>query len=235
MPKKPKRLRLGERDYDIFEHILKYRMTTREVLHRLFFPDSDINAATKVTSRLTSNEYLTRHSLYDPRTYFTFGPKGASLFGLSSRKTNELGSQTVVDQLGMLNFCCLSENPRERLRVTEVRQQYPSIIAKKIDSSSYYLDHDGELTRLAYMRVDHGGPPAHVLRKCRNDISVRQNHSPLRELIDNDRFLIAIITAHAEKKEMIEHALRRQVWPVRFRVEVVADLAHLLTRFRPDE
>ena len=233
MPDKRRSLRLGDRDYDIFAHIMKYRMTTREVLHRLFFADSDLNAVTKVTSRLVTHKYLNRHSLYEPRTYFTLGPEAASLFALSGRKTVALGSQSLPRELGMLNFCCLSDTPRERLRVAEVREQYPTIVAKKVDSSSYYLDHDGKKTRLAYMRVDHGGPTSHVLRKCRSDVRVRQNHAPLQELIETDRFLIAVITAHEEKKQMIEHALRQQSWRVQFRIEVVSDLAHLLTRKKP--
>ncbi len=230
MNEKPKRIRLGERDYDIFEHLLKYRMTTREVLHKLFFDDSDPNAVTKVTSRLVRHGYLNRHTLYEPRTYFTLGIQTVSLFGISPKKTRALGTQSLPQQLGILNYCCLSETPRERLRIADVQRQYPTIIAKKVDSSSYYIDYDGKTTRLALMRVDLGGPPAHVLRKCRSDIAVRQNHPPLRELIETHRFLIAIITAHEEKKTMIEHALRRHTWPIQFRVEVVADLAHLLTR-----
>ena len=225
MPQQPKRLRLGERDYDILEHVLKYRLTTREVLHSLFFDDSQLNAATKVASRLVQYEYLNRHK--EPRTYFTLGAKAAHLFGVSQKKTHALGSQSLPHELGILNFCCLAPTPRERLRISEVRGEY---LRKGIDASSYYLDHDGEDTRLAYMRVDHGGPPAHILRKCRADISIRKNHPPLQELIAKGRFLIAIITAHNEKKDMIEHALRQQAWEIRFRVEVVSDLADLITR-----
>ena len=143
MPNNTKALRLRERDWDIFAHILKYHMTTRAVLHRLFFADSNMNAVSKVTSRLLEHGYLNRHSLHQPRTYFTLGPKAASLFDLSRRKTLALGSQSLPHEFGMLNYCCLSKTPRERLRVSEVLQQYPTIIAKKVDSSSYYLDHDG--------------------------------------------------------------------------------------------
>ena len=42
MARKPtKRPRLADRDYEIFEHLLRYRITTREVLHQLFFGSSD--------------------------------------------------------------------------------------------------------------------------------------------------------------------------------------------------
>ena len=227
MPNQKKRLRLGERDYDILEHVMRYRMTTREVLHPLFFEESDPNAATKVTSRLVGHDYLARHTLYEPRTYFTLGPAAVPLLGISLKKTRPLGTQALPHELGILHFCCLSETPRERLLVSELRREY---LARGVDSSSYYYDNDGERTRLAYMRVDHGGDSAHVIRKCRGDIACRKKHAPLRELIEKGLFLISIITAHKEKKQMIEHALRQHSWEVRFRVEVVADLAQLLTR-----
>jgi hypothetical protein len=227
MPNDTKRIRLGERDYDIFDHLMRYRMTTREVLHSLFFEDSDMNAVTKVTSRLVRHHYLNRHTLYEPRTYFTLGPEAASLFGITRKRTRALGSQALPHEFGILHYCCLAETPRERLRVSEVRPEY---LAKGIDSASYYYDNDGERTRLAYMRVDQGGPSAHVIRKCRADIACRRRHPPLGDLIQKDLFLIAVITAHKEKKAMIEHALRQHSWDVRFRVEVVSDLAQLLTR-----
>jgi hypothetical protein len=76
MPSPEKQIRLGERDYDILEHILKYRMTTREVLHHLFFADSKPNAVSKVTSRLTLHEYLCRREdLATNFIYFTLGLK----------------------------------------------------------------------------------------------------------------------------------------------------------------
>ena len=67
--------RLGDRDYEIFEHLTRYHITTREVLRRLFFSDSEENAVTKVTSRLTLHGYLNRYELYPPRTYFVVGPR----------------------------------------------------------------------------------------------------------------------------------------------------------------
>jgi hypothetical protein len=45
--------RLLDRDYEILEHLMTYRVTTREVLHRQFFADSELNAVSKVTTRLT--------------------------------------------------------------------------------------------------------------------------------------------------------------------------------------
>jgi hypothetical protein len=77
--------RLLDRDYEILEHLMTYRVTTREVLHRQFFADSELNAVSKVTTRLTENGYLARHEFLANSVYFTLGLRGAKLFGAPAR------------------------------------------------------------------------------------------------------------------------------------------------------
>jgi len=115
--------------------------------------------------------------------------------------------------------------------VREIQERHPQFLQPKLDSSHYYLDNDGETVRLGYIRVDHGGPPDHVVRKCREDLEQRYEHQAFRELIDGGRFLIAVVTAREEKKHAIHEALGRHRWSIRFRIEVVSDLLHLITRF----
>ena len=78
---------------------MRYRITTREVLHKLLFSDSEINAVTKVTSRLTKHGYLNRHELYAPRNYFVLGTKSAAFLGISQKRTKALGAQVVIEAL----------------------------------------------------------------------------------------------------------------------------------------
>lgn len=158
MPRKPaKRPRLSDRDHDILQHLMRYRLTTREVLHKLFFADSDLNAVTKVTSRMTTHGYLSRYEFIQPRTYHVLGPEAARLLGISQNKTKDLGPQALYTEYGTLAYCCLGQTLRERMLVREVRERYAPLLHRKIDSSHYYLDNDGQTTRLAYIRVDHGG------------------------------------------------------------------------------
>jgi hypothetical protein len=232
MPRPPtKNPRLGDRDYEIFQHVMRYHMTTREVLHRLFFSDSEENAATKVTSRLTLHGYFNRYDLYPPRTYFVLGPQAVRIMGVSPQKTKAFGPQALIREYATLAFCCLSPEPRTRLSVRELQERHAQLLQGKLDSSHYYLDNDGQTTRLAYIRVDFGGPPEHVVRKCKQDIDDRYPHPAFKELIDSDRFLIAVVTAREEKAAAIHDAIKRQTWQNRFRIEVVPDLVHLITRF----
>jgi len=234
-PGKPdKRPRLGDRDYDIFQHVMRYHMTTREVLHRLFFDDSDPNAVTKVASRLVLHEYLKRHEMYPPRTYFVLGPEATRLVGVSQKRSSPLGPLALAREFATLAFCCLAPEPRVRLTVREVQEIHPQLLQPGLDSSHYYLDNDGTTTRLAYIRVDCGGPVDHIVRKCREDIRDRYQHEAFRQYIDNDRFMIAIVTARAEKAAAIHEALKRHQWNCRFRLETVPELANLITRLDSD-
>jgi hypothetical protein len=229
--KRTRNPRLSDRDYEVFQHIMRYRMTTREVLHRLFFSDSDENAVTKVTFRLVLHGYFKRYELYHPRTYFVLGPQAASILGLSRKKTEEFGLQKLIEEYGTLAFCCLAPEPRVRLSVRETRERHPQLLQGGVESSRYYLDNDGQTTRLGFIRVDFGDPPDHIARKCREDPESRCRHAAFKELIDSDRFLIALVTAREEKAAAIHECLKRHTWPNRFRIEVVPDLVHLLTRF----
>ncbi len=231
IPEKPtKRIRLGDRDYEIFEHILRYHMTTREVLHRLFFSDSDPNAVTKVLSRLTEHEYVRRYEMYPQRSYYVLGPQATKLLGTSLKRFKPLGPLALAREFATLAFCCLSNEKRVRLTVREIHDRHPQLVQPEIDSSHYYLDNDGTTTRLAYIRVDGGGTVDHILRKCRDDVRHRIRHQTFRDLVDNDRFMIAVVTAREEKAAFLHDAIKRQDWKCRFRIETVPELAQLITR-----
>lgn len=225
-----KRARLNERDYDIFEHLSRYRITTREILHKLFFSDSSMNAATKVTSRLTGHNFLKRFDLYPPKKYFVIGPEAMRLMGLTPKRCRELDPQSLAIEYGTLAFCCAGDEVRQRLTVREIASRDERLLVRGVESSRYYIDHDEGTRRLGYVYVDCGGPPDHVARKCDSAITRRLKSEGFRELMTQDKFVIAIVTALENKKKLIREALNRREWPVPipFRLEVVPDLAHLV-------
>ena len=221
--------RLQDRDYEILEHVMRYRLTTPEVLHRLFFDGLDRNAVTKVTSRLCDDEFLLSHALYGSNTYFTLGRRGAKVTGLGSKKVGPLGPQACYREFGTLAFCCLSLQQRERLRVRDINEKFPQAFASRLDSSHYYIDHDGTVARLGFIWVEAGGPVDHIIRTVQQDIIDRRRAVPfLKEYIEGQRFVVAIVTCTQEKKEAITLALKQVSTPVLFRVEYFSELIHLL-------
>lgn len=231
MPRTPTRNpRLQDRDGDILEHVMRYRMTTPEVLHRHFFDDSLPNAVTKVTSRLTAHGFLLSHPLFGNQTYFGLGINGAKVMGLSLQKVGPLGPQALFTEFGILNFCCLGPVRRERCRVGELIQHNPELVAQGADRSHYYLDTEENVTRIGFIRVDGGGDVAHLIRKIRQDIDVRTPVPAFRQLIDDGRFLIAIVTFSDQKRDAVAQELQKINTRVLFRVESVAQLRQLLPR-----
>jgi hypothetical protein len=222
-------VRLGPRDHDIFDHVRRYRLTTRDVLHRLFFPEVKPNAVTKVTSRLCDSGFLNQYDLYESRHYFVLGPEAARLLGVPQKRTEELGVQALPIEFATLLFCT-GAGDRERLTRPELQAHHPSILVPGVDASRYYLDRDGGKTRLATVRVDCGGSPDHVARKCRDDLDRRLEHDAFADLVAKDQFMIAVITAREEKATAIHEALGRHTWPIRFRLGVAPELAQLITR-----
>lgn len=213
---------------------MRYRITTPQVLHQLFFPDSDRNAVTKVTSRLCAQEFLASHPLYGSNIYFSLGKNGARIFGLPARRVAKpLGPQALYREYGTLAFCCLGDTQREKIRVRELIERFPAVAARSLDASHYYLDVEGEKIRLGYIWVEAGGPIDHIVRTVRDEIIEERRRVPaLNEFITNSKFVVAVVTMRPEKRVAIADALRRVVTTAMFRVEVVPELVHLLSGVR---
>lgn len=109
---------------------------------------------------------------------------------------------------------------------------YPELRHPRLDNRSYYIEKfadDGK--RLGLMWVDGGGPVDHILRKIQHDLIAPRMVLPgLRERIEQDRFVLAIITYLDEKQQQILAAVESLRTQVLFRVEVVPELFPLLPR-----
>lgn len=228
--KKNRRLaRLGDRDFEIFEHISRYRLTTPDLLHRVFFNDgSQLNAVTKVTSRLTRERFLNRWELFGSNAYFVLGPKAIGYVPVSRRRTGELGQQALPHEFAMAAFCLRPQVTRKRLTVSELSKNPGQLLQPGVDNSHYFLEENDGVTQLGHFVVDLGGHATYVARKCAEQIEIRQKRPPLRQLIDSRRFLVGIATGTEEKKADILRVLRTATWPVEFRIEVVPELVHLV-------
>lgn len=236
MNTQPPSPRYIDRNEAILEHVMRYRMTTPAVLHRLFFEDSERNAVTKVTSRLCDQRMLASHCLHGSHVYFSLGKAGARHRGLRAGLVKPLGPQAIYREYGILSFCCLGQKLRTRLRFAEIYRDRPQLIAKHLDSSHYYLDRESKDsgTRLGYIWVEAGGSTDHIIRTVqRKIIEPRLSVPTLRELIHRGQFLVAIVTYHEEKRRQILEALSGlRATTVTFRVEVFPELQHLLTEIR---
>jgi len=223
--------RLQDRDFAILEHLMTYRVTTRDVLHRLFFSDSDPNAVSKVTTRLNEGGFLTRHELIGSSVYFTLGQAGARMMGAPARSVEALGAQTLFTQIGILEFCCGAVQRRNRLSVSLLVKQHPEIMQKGADATRYVRDGSVTPSVLYVVRVDGGGPNDHVIRKIRNDLDVRIKNPLINSLIQSRRFGVACITYSEQKKSELDFRIQKEGFPCAVIVEVALILRDLQARF----
>ena len=216
----------------IFEHILRYRITVPEILHRLYFDDSEPNAVTKVTSRLCKHGFLARHDFLSQRSYYTLGTEACKILGVSRKKTDALGSQALTTEFGTLAFCFQATPERYRLRVSDLQKRDETLLGKGLNSSHYYFDVTEEAQRLGMIRVEQGSTPSHIVRKCEHELNKRLAFPSFKNLIENDQFLIAIVTSTIQKHDQIHIQLRKKNWGIKFRIAVVPELIQLNARGR---
>ncbi|MFN3194030.1 MAG: hypothetical protein ACE361_26210 [Aureliella sp.] len=223
-----KQAKFTDRDLEILDHLMRYRLTTREILQRLFFEDSDISAVSKVTTRLIDRGALNKGDLDGERVYYTIGSYGAEIFGLNRNKAKLLGPQARVDNYAILQFCCGGEITRQRLLVRELRPIFGGKIPpKKLRPAMYYLDDEGAQKRLACIRVEQGSEPDHIVRRARDFLERAVTNPVLDRLVREHQFMITILTTYPQKKLQIEEAILRHSWPITFRVEAIDGLAEV--------
>lgn len=223
--------RLQDRDYEILQHIFTYRATTREIMHRLFFADSDLNAVTKVTSRLIEGQFLQKFPLPGNSAYFRLGPAGSRTIGGTRKCVEPLGVQTLYTNLAILGFCFDQHTNRRRMTVSEIQKDLPQLIQKNTEPSQYVLDAADGQFRLTFVRVDGGGTSDHVVRKIRDDIQRRLPNAMIASLIHMRQFSISCVTYCETKKEDILRRLQREEFICDVDVEVVPLLSSILGTF----
>lgn len=217
---------LSVRDLRILEHTIRYRLSIQDFLHRLFFPDTQPNAVTKVTSRLTEAGWLARHELPRGRTYFVPGGRTAETFGSSARGARPFSEQTLPAAYGVLAYCVGSGNVR--LTEQDFTTHLPQLAVKGVVHNPHVIDKTSERHRLALLLVDRDNPPERLLIKTARAIQKRFQLAPYEELILRDQFSVTIITATHEKQAAVQRLLaRRDDRTVPVSVAVAPELAHV--------
>lgn len=202
---------LQDRDHEILSFIARYRMATREILHRRFFDDSELNAVTKVTTKLIDAGYLLSYPLYGNSKYFVLGPVGAKARGLPKRVSKPIGPQSLITQYGILEYCQAQNTHRERLTVSEIQKLYRGLLQRGIESVNYVTDGTGDVGKLQSVRVDGGGPVDHTVRKLRLDMATRSTNSVCVTLNSVSRFEVVCITYSVSLAEQIQERIAKEI------------------------
>jgi hypothetical protein len=215
-------------DEAILAHVRRFRMTTQEVVHRLFYPGRDPDVVKSSLRRLRDGGHLASATLYQQRRYYHLTPRAARvLFGEKDKVARPFGEQALPRAYGILAFCCLREPTRTKYTTAEFEKTFPQLVAPGLPSSWYYRDEDGTHNRLGFIQVDHGAHHRRIVSKCHAVIRRRMEFDTWRTLITADRFVIAIVTARQRKADRIQETLREELQTVKFRIELVPELVNL--------
>jgi hypothetical protein len=227
-----------ERDDAILEHLRRYYLTTPEVLRRLFFEGTTLNAVTKVTSRLAREGRISKPlRLFEQRSYFVLTPREAVRLGEHRSIGRKFEYQGLVNAYAVLSFSV--ENGSQKFTPKEFAEQFPELVIRGVRSGNYYIDveetgegplpAEGRKSRMGFMLVDYGTSPETILKKVRKIIARDYTLPAFARLIQRGNFVIAILAPSPAKVEAVKAVLSDEApGPVRFRVEAVRELGELL-------
>jgi len=228
------RRELGKRDREILKDLVRYRVLTNDLIRFRHLPKSNINATTKVTSRLADSGWLQRHDYLHGRLYFVPGLALCQSLGLPRNRIRPLGTQTLVTAMALANYC-LQTAPEVQVQSQEEITRDWNWIPQKHRTLAHAIETSGDsttgsATQLRLIRVDLGGTPAHVAQKCQHDMKARLAKG-YTELLSERRLLYVVLTTTEAKKLLIMHELKKRSWPAgaRFEIAIIDELCLLLT------
>lgn len=228
-PQNNSRVNNSVRDRLVLDHVARYRLTTIAALRRTPLSGLSRGAVSKIVSRLCGGEYLRSYPLSHPARYFVLGSEGIRALGLSSHRCRPLGPQALPMEFAAQAYATLGKRLRLRLLPIEVQARCPWLPDKLAAAIHCYDEHEDVLELL---RIDLGGPPDHVARKCMADINARRRLNEFSALARAGKFRLVVITSTPAKGAALRQSLNRHDWPaeVPIHFSIVPDLLTLTAR-----
>ena len=220
---------ISERDREIINHVARYRLTTTSVLCSPQLLDLTPRAARKTLRRLSELEYIASYPLIHPLRYYVLGKRATKALGLTSHRSFPLGPQSLPTEYATLIHATQAKQPRQRLKRAEVLSHYPWL-PKPLATATHCRESMSGIIEL--VRVDLGGTPDHIVRKCVRDLHARLCISEFVPVVRSGQFRLVIVTATAEKGTALRQAIDRHELPVGLPIHfsIVPQLLSLTTR-----
>lgn len=216
---------LGSRDRFILDDAIRMRLVTNATVAQRQMPGLTENAVSKITAKLSTDGWLTSHSLCGRRNYFTPGIRSVRAFDLSPKAIRPLGSQGFPTWFAIANFISRMGRDHKVATRDEVLGFYPWI-PPELAAQAHIVFPKDQTLELRLLRVDLGGSVRHIASKCKADIERRLAIRQFESLLASKSFVLSILTTTQEK----EFALRKEIathrWPdgLRFQTSVVPEL-----------
>jgi hypothetical protein len=203
---------LAPRDLQILRHMARDHLTLYRVLRQRYFGGQGHTAAVKVIARLRRAGFVQWGGIIQRQTCFVLTPQAARLLGVTGKRAVP-GPQSLPIDWAVLLYTSSSGHLRYRLTRSELRATYPWVTSQLAAMPHCQDDSETACPRLELIRVDLGGKPDHVARKCARDINLRRDLAGFQTLLKTGRFRLVVITTTEGKVNLIRQALDRFDWP----------------------
>ncbi len=222
-------LAANERNMRMLRHVHEFRLTTINVAVRAEPNPPSRNVVRKLLDQLCHRGFLRKFILVYPTHYFVLGELGSKALGQGNHRTLPRGPQSLPQDFALLNYAIMSSQRRSRLSRATLRKMYEWMPSAMLAAPHCQNQTDGTVE---LVRVDLGGPPDHVARKCANDIRKRCQFREFSALVASGAFRLVVITGTPQKSAALRGSLDRHEWPkgLRIHMSVVPELLNLTTR-----
>jgi hypothetical protein len=225
--------RQSEHDRAVIDFAVRNRIATNEIIHHLLLEELSHNSVTRLTARLCHQDWLRGFTLTYPSRYFVPGRRAVSAFGLSSARCLPLGPQSLPTEYAVLEYVIGTRSHALRLKPEEIANRLDWYESRWLDLPHCLRTLD-QRESVELLRVDLGGPPDHVARKCLADMRARFELLPFRDCLAAGEFRLVVITCTTEKASQIQASLAAHSWPKGFSIHiaVVRNLIPLMPTFQ---
>jgi hypothetical protein len=233
-PAKQSLLLTDDRDMRILQHVARHRLTTNDVIHRLFCPTARANAAVKISTRLVRMGLLRRFPLAHPQVYFTLSAKACQQLRTGTYRSQPLGPQSLPSEVAALHYCTCGSRYHDRLSIREVVDRFPWFpLVSRHDI--YCLDQDQPNSAiLEWIRTDLGGPSHLITRKARGRLDRWMAFPSFVAAQKHNAFRFVFLTSTSEKSQALHESLSAQDWPddASIHMAVIPQLFRFTARYR---
>jgi len=257
MAKRPKKLRLTKRDYNVLRDANTFGLVVPELIAPYRFAGKSPEAIKSTLRRLYGWPphflYLRPEPLDARRVYYRLTSRGVTLIGASRSAARRRGRQSLIGRYAVAWFICC-HRPHERTLLDRAGLKQLLVKPGRLPRAGFYLDESRpNQLGLGFALVDHG---THVIRMVRKAARLMQRfvESPaIRDFVVAGKFTLSVLTAGDQKRQELETGLHKRLprqlsvpcWrlgidvrrqlPFRVEVLVVPTLDHLIFRGEPTD
>lgn len=201
----------------IVAHVNRYRLTTVDVIHSVFYSGKSREAAKKAANRLVASHQLESFELGNQQKLYSL-PNGT-----------KLGSQAIWANFATLIFCNLRQPPKQRLLPREFEHFFPEISKLRgvAPAQQHYFVEMQDSSRIGRILTDSDATVERLVRKCHETIRHIKQTPGLSDMYESGLLFLAVLVAESSKVQDVRLALHSQLLSSQLEVHPLKELSKI--------